>query len=98
EDVPIRLQGESRQGIVIEDNCWIGGHAVILDGVRIGSGSVIGAGSVITKDIPANSFVVGNPARVIRERTSCDGHRLTENEGDQLISANGDTAIRMRTS
>lgn len=53
--------------VVIEDNCWIGGGVIILPGVKIGKGSVIGAGSVVTKNIPENSLAVGNPCRVIRE-------------------------------
>jgi maltose O-acetyltransferase len=46
---------------------WVGGGAIILPGVRIGSESVIGAGSVVTRDIPAHVFAAGNPCRVIRE-------------------------------
>jgi maltose O-acetyltransferase len=53
--------------IIIGDDCWIGGNAVICPGVKIGNGCTIGAGSVVTKDIPDNSLAVGNPARVIRE-------------------------------
>lgn len=52
--------------IVIGDNVWIGAKAVILDGVTIGDRSVIGAGSVVTKDIPADVVAVGNPCRVIK--------------------------------
>ena len=52
---------------MIEDGCWIGGGVIILPGVTIGKNSVIGAGSVVTKDIPANSLAVGNPCRVIRK-------------------------------
>ena len=48
-------------------NCWIGAGAVILPGVTIGDHSVIGAGSVVTKDIPAGVVAVGNPCRVLRE-------------------------------
>ncbi|KAJ9347816.1 hypothetical protein DTO027B9_8823 [Paecilomyces variotii] len=50
--------------IFIEDDCWIGGNVVILPGVRIGKGSTIGAGSVVTADIPPYSVAVGNPCRV----------------------------------
>ena len=53
--------------VMIEDGCWIGGGVIILPGVTIGQKSVIGAGSVVTKDIPANSLAVGNPCRVIRK-------------------------------
>ncbi len=51
----------------IGKNCWIGGGAIILPGVSIGDGSVIGAGSVVTKDIPEGVVAVGNPCRVLRE-------------------------------
>lgn len=53
--------------VVIEENVWIGAGAIILPGVRIGENTVIGAGSVVTKDIPANVVAVGNPCRVMRE-------------------------------
>ena len=67
-DLPIRLQGVSRQGITIDSNVWIGANVTILDGVRIHSGSVIGAGSVVTKSIPENSVAAGVPCKVIKER------------------------------
>ncbi len=53
--------------IKIEKNVWIGAHSVVLPGVTIGENSVIGAGSIVTKDIPANVVAVGNPCRVIRQ-------------------------------
>jgi maltose O-acetyltransferase len=53
--------------IVIEDRVWLGARVTVLKGVRIGENSVIGAGSVVTKDIPAGVFAAGSPARVIRE-------------------------------
>ncbi|WVQ73607.1 hypothetical protein IAR50_003187 [Cryptococcus sp. DSM 104548] len=53
--------------IVIEDDCWIGGGAIILPGVTVGKGSTVGAGSVVTKSIPPRSVAVGNPARVIKK-------------------------------
>ncbi|MEW6075716.1 MAG: acyltransferase [Candidatus Omnitrophota bacterium] len=56
------------KGIKIEDNVWIGTHAVILDGVTIGTGSVIAAGAVVTKDTPPFSIAAGIPARVIKTR------------------------------
>nr|WP_270330518.1 sugar O-acetyltransferase [Lapidilactobacillus dextrinicus] len=52
--------------IVVEDNVWIGGSTVILPGVTIGKNAIVGAGAVVTKDVPANSIVGGNPAKVIR--------------------------------
>ena len=51
----------------IEDNCWIGGGVIVLPGVTIGKGTVIGAGSVVTKNIPENVVAVGNPCRVLRK-------------------------------
>lgn len=58
--------------VTIGDNCWIGGNAVICPGVKIGNGVVIGAGSVVTKDIPDNVIAAGNPCKVIREITDED--------------------------
>ena len=52
--------------VVIEDRAWIGSHVIILPGVRIGRNSAIGAGSVVTKDVPDNCIAAGNPARVLR--------------------------------
>lgn len=52
--------------VVIGRNCWIGAGAILLPGVHIGDSTVIGAGSVVTKDIPANVVAVGNPCRVLR--------------------------------
>lgn len=53
--------------VKIEDNVWIGGGVIILPGVTIGKNSVIGAGSIVTRSIPAHSVAVGNPCRVIRK-------------------------------
>jgi acetyltransferase-like isoleucine patch superfamily enzyme len=61
-----RPYGLSREGIVIEDKCWLGNGVKVLDGVTIGRGSVIGAGAVVTKDIPPYSVAVGVPAKVIK--------------------------------
>ncbi len=58
--------------VVIEDNVWIGSKVVILPGVRIGSRAVIGAGSIVTKDIPPRCVAAGNPARVLRHLTEPD--------------------------
>lgn len=67
-DVARRNQGlEYARPITIGDNVWIGAEVCVLPGVSIGEGSVIGAGSVVTKDIPAHVLAFGNPCRVIRE-------------------------------
>ncbi|MDD5360373.1 MAG: CatB-related O-acetyltransferase [Sulfurovaceae bacterium] len=58
----------SKGDIIIEDDVWIGSNSVILSGVKIGRGSIIGAGSVVTKSIPAYSIVAGNPATIIKKR------------------------------
>ena len=65
--IPIRLQGTSHKGIIVGDNCWIGAKATILDGVRIGNGCVIAAGSVVTKSFPDNVIIAGNPAKIIKK-------------------------------
>jgi maltose O-acetyltransferase len=63
-----RNQGwEVAKPIVIEDNVWIGGGAILLPGVRVGRNAVVGAGAVVSRDVPASTVVVGNPARVMRE-------------------------------
>ncbi len=67
-DIPIHKQHVEAAPITIEDDVWIAGLVAVTAGVRIGHGSVIGAGSVVTKDIPPWSIAVGVPARVIRSR------------------------------
>ena len=59
--------------VFIGDNCFIGSKAIILPGVRIGNEVIVGAGSVVTKDIPSNCIVAGNPARIIKTGVSL-GH------------------------
>jgi maltose O-acetyltransferase len=65
----LRRKQEFAKPIAIGSDVWVGGGAIICPGVRIGSKSVIGAGSVITRDIPEGVFAAGNPCRVIREIT-----------------------------
>ena len=65
---PIAKQGETKEKIVIEDDCWLGAGVKVLAGVTIHKGSVIGAGSVITHDVPPYSVVVGVPGKVIKSR------------------------------
>jgi len=61
-----RAKWEAAAPIVLEDNVWLGGGAIVLAGVTVGRNAVVGAGAVVTRDVPANTVVVGNPARVIR--------------------------------
>jgi acetyltransferase-like isoleucine patch superfamily enzyme len=67
-DVPIKQQGTTRLGIVIEDDCWVGSNVTFLDGAHVGPGCVIAAGTVVRGDIPAYSVVAGVPGRVIKSR------------------------------
>ncbi|MEU0913728.1 sugar O-acetyltransferase [Streptomyces althioticus] len=66
EPQPRRDKLEAARPIIIGDNVWIGGGAIVCPGVTIGDNSVIGAGAVVTKDVPANVVAVGNPARPVR--------------------------------
>ncbi len=66
--IPIQKQGHIFERVVIEDDVWIGAGAIILPGVKIGRGSVIAAGSVVTKDVPPYTIVAGVPARKIKDR------------------------------
>lgn len=63
---------EYAKPIVIEKDCWLASNVIVCGGVTIGEGSVIGAGSVVTRDIPPHSLAAGNPCRVIREITEAD--------------------------
>jgi acetyltransferase-like isoleucine patch superfamily enzyme len=68
--VPGRIfgSGHIKKFVTIGDDVWIGSNCIVLPGVTIGSGAVVGAGSIITKDVPKNTIVAGNPARIIRSR------------------------------
>ncbi len=77
-DIPVNQQGALPvRPVVIGNDVWIGTRAIILPGVRIGNQAVIGAGSVVTKDVPERAIVGGNPARIIRYRGTPQ-HRPTE--------------------
>lgn len=66
EPGPRRDKWEAAKPIVIGDNVWLGGGAIVLPGVTIGENTVVGAGAVVTRDLPANVVAVGSPARVVR--------------------------------
>ena len=61
------IEPPSANPVVLEDDVLIGANAVVIEGVRIGKGAVVGAGSIVTKDVPAGAVVVGNPARIVKE-------------------------------
>ncbi len=65
-DAKLRREQEFAKPVEIGSDVWIGGGAIICPGVKIGSRSVIGAGSVVTKDIPEDVFAAGNPCKIIR--------------------------------
>jgi acetyltransferase-like isoleucine patch superfamily enzyme len=68
-EIPIRLQGVTRQGITIGNNCWIGAKVTILDGANIGDGCIIAAGAVVTKGhYEKNSVIGGVPAKILKKR------------------------------
>ena len=74
-DIPMREQGfEDEQPVVIGNDVWLGDRVTILPGVTIGDGSIVGAGAVVTGDIPPYSVAVGVPARVIRMRERTNTH------------------------
>lgn len=68
-DIPIREQGETRKGIVIGADCWLGANVVILDGVCVGDHSIVAAGAVVTEDVESLTVVGGVPARTLRRRS-----------------------------
>lgn len=67
-DIPISEQEKPSHGIKVEKNCWIGASALIFDGVTIGQDTIIGAGALVSKNIPPFSIATGMPARVARSR------------------------------
>ncbi len=67
-DIPIHHQKQTQEGITIKDDVWIGANCVITDGVTIGHHSIVGAGAVVTKDVPPYSVVGGVPAKLIKDR------------------------------
>ena len=66
-DRPFTEQGITAEGIVIEDDVWLGSGAIITDGVRVGKGAVVAAGAVVTRDVPPHAVVAGVPAKPVRD-------------------------------
>jgi acetyltransferase-like isoleucine patch superfamily enzyme len=71
-DMSVKSQPMRSRPVIIEDEAWLGAHVVVLPGVRIGRGAVIGAGSVVTRDIPAGTVAHGSPARPRRSRSETE--------------------------
>lgn len=70
-DIPIALQGLNlRGGTRIEEGAWIGARATLMDGITVGTGAIVAAGAVVTKDVPPYAIVAGVPAKVVRFRTA----------------------------
>lgn len=68
-DIPMNRQGFTiEKPVIIEDDVWIGARVIILPGVHIGTGAILGAGAVVTKDVPDYAVMGGNPARIIKMR------------------------------
>lgn len=97
ETQTLKAQGVTRAPIEIEDDCWIASHSVILAGVTIGRGSVVAAGSVVTKSMPPYSIIAGVPARVIKSRvpdSSPSASGTAEARQEQQVYHGTDSAMR----
>jgi acetyltransferase-like isoleucine patch superfamily enzyme len=92
-DVPWMKQGYERSPVVIEDDVWLGACVFVKPGVRIGKGSIISAGTVLSKSVPPFSIVAGNPGRVVGWRKRPEGGEPAEAPGSgQKVSAAGSPA------
>ncbi len=80
----IRNQGVTALGIVIEDNCWVGSNVTFLDGVHVGTGCIIAAGAVVTKNIAPYSIAAGIPARIIKTRRASEGQSRSEADSGHM--------------
>lgn len=102
-ETPIYQQPHTSQGITLGDDIWIGSHAIVLDGVKIGSHTILAAGAVVTKDAPDYAIVAGNPARIIRMRKKPMHLRnplakILESFGQTVAAELYDLALRYQTS
>ncbi|MDH6454593.1 MULTISPECIES: DapH/DapD/GlmU-related protein [unclassified Streptomyces] len=90
-DRPVFRQPLTSRGIRVGDDVWIGSHVIVVDGVTIGDHCVIGAGAVVTRDLPAWSVAAGNPARVLRDRREgrAAGEAVTTDTGASGAAAAG---------
>lgn len=84
-DVQDRIDGwEYAYPVTVGNNVWIGGHVAIIGGVTIGDNAVVAAGSVVIRDVPANTLVAGNPAKVVRKLTAVDRRKYRWAPQDEL--------------
>ena len=96
--IPIKLQGLSKIGIVIEDDVWIGHGAIIMHGITIRVGAIVASGSIVTQDVEAFTIVGGVPARIIKSRFKTveqeEQHRvaLTDYRKSRILPSNWSTA------
>lgn len=72
------IEPPSASPVILEDDVLIGANAVVVEGVRIGKGAVVGAGSIVLNDVPAGAVVAGNPARVIKEEKTKETKEKTQ--------------------
>jgi acetyltransferase-like isoleucine patch superfamily enzyme len=95
---PIREQGVQTARITIEDNVWIGSHSVILPGVRVGTGAIIAAGAVVSKDVAPNAIVAGVPARLIkfRQGTAIGAGKELATHGSKITPRTGSATLHSR--
>ncbi|MFJ9151141.1 acyltransferase [Streptomyces sp. NPDC102270] len=91
-DRPVFRQPLTSRGILVGDDVWIGSHVIVVDGVTIGDHCVIGAGAVVTRDLPAWSVAAGNPARVLRDRReTATGHTEPRPADDPTAATDSET-------
>lgn len=83
-DRPVFRQPLTSRGITVGDDVWVGSHVVVVDGVHVGDRSVLAAGAVVTKDVPAGAVVGGNPARLLRWRVPPAGTSAPDDLGRRL--------------
>lgn len=92
--VVIRLQGQrALLPVVVEDDVWLGSRVIVLPGVTVGRGAVIGAGSVVTRDVPPYSVNAGNPARVIGQRGPADATAVSKDSDDLTVDGGGSPVV-----
>ncbi|MFJ9682796.1 acyltransferase [Streptomyces sp. NPDC101194] len=91
-DLPVYQQPHTSVGITVGNDVWIGSHVIVVDGVTIGDHCVIGAGAVVTKDLPPWTVAAGNPARPLRDRRDT-GPRPPRAGGSAGVPATGKPAV-----